>query len=225
MTIEELKEKYKEQDLRVSEVEIQEIVKIFTDHTRFTSDISLHEGQMRYCFNRTTFFTHSLKSLIKGTILKFQLEECGTTYYSFSELKKAIGVYPDLADVHKVEDYVMRDQQQRIRSAIKSSPWRFPPTNLETKRIIVAAACKYDDVIFVGCRHFSKDMDTQIRHFKEEDEAFMMDHGRVTQGFVDNLGNFHNREDAFYIALHAGQLNFRRPFTGKWGELFSENLY
>ena len=48
--------------------------------------------------------------------------------------------------------------------------------------------------------------------------------GRVRQGFVDQWGNFLNREVAWMIAEKQGQIRHTGPgFKGP--ELYSENLY
>lgn len=43
------------------------------------------------------------------------------------------------------------------------------------------------------------------------------------QGFIDNKGNWHSREQAYVIAKAAGQII--RRCGGDEGKLFSENLY
>lgn len=44
----------------------------------------------------------------------------------------------------------------------------------------------------------------------------------VHQGFVDQYGKFHTREEAWKIAEEQGQI---RQVSGRHGTLFSEDLY
>jgi len=90
---------------------------------------------------------------------------------------------------------------------------------------IVCAACACGDVVVIGPRHYDSTMREQIAllgdRWKEEKER-----QRVIQGFIDQFGDFHTREEAWVIAEKNGQI-FRRcgGDTLNGGNLFSENLY
>ena len=90
------------------------------------------------------------------------------------------------------------------------------------RHVIVAAACKYGDVIITGARHYDNVMRTQLNAFSEDSQVRMMNRGEVIQGFIDNRGDFHDREDALVIALAANQVRFKHEPEY---ELFSEDLY
>jgi 3'-phosphoadenosine 5'-phosphosulfate sulfotransferase (PAPS reductase)/FAD synthetase len=90
------------------------------------------------------------------------------------------------------------------------------------RHVIVAAACKCGDVIITGARHYDKVMRAQLNAFSEDSQVRMMNRGEVIQGFIDNRGDFHDREDALVIALAANQIRFKHQPEH---ELFSEDLY
>lgn len=96
---------------------------------------------------------------------------------------------------------------------------------LRYERIVVAAACKYGDVIFVGHRHFSPEMQTQIEAVGREQVDQWIIAGKEEQGFVDNQGIFMSREEALEVARAAGQLNWLTEKCPPSRELFSEDLY
>uniref|UniRef100_A0AAU8KXG1 Uncharacterized protein n=1 Tax=Serratia phage Kevin TaxID=3161161 RepID=A0AAU8KXG1_9CAUD len=97
-----------------------------------------------------------------------------------------------------------------------------PQTEYVFRRVIVAAACKYGDVIITGARHYDRVMHGQLKAFSEDSEVRMMKRGEVIQGFIDNQGNFLNREEALVVAREAGQIRYKH---GPEYELFSEDLY
>lgn len=76
------------------------------------------------------------------------------------------------------------------------------------RRIVCAAVKDSNGSIFLGVRHYDK----------------LMKAPKIgIQGFVDNRGEFHTREEAYVIAFDAGQII--RRCGGDDGRLFSENLY
>jgi hypothetical protein len=92
---------------------------------------------------------------------------------------------------------------------------------------IVCAACKYGDFIACGPRHFDDTMRPQVEAYIKanglEDSAETW--GAFDQGFVDQYGDYHSREDAIRIVIENGQ-PFDQERNGggrKW--LFSEGLY
>ena len=90
------------------------------------------------------------------------------------------------------------------------------------QHVIVAAACKYGDVIIVGARHYDLVMHSQLSAFSDDSEVKLLNRGEVVQGFIDNKGKFHDREQALVIAKAANQIKFK---TQPEDELFSEDLY
>ncbi|AYP28447.1 hypothetical protein HWB92_gp189 [Serratia phage vB_SmaA_3M] len=113
---------------------------------------------------------------------------------------------------------ILAAREQDIIDSLKPEP----QTGYVFRRVIVAAACKYGDVIITGARHYDRVMHGQLKAFSEDSELRMMSRGEVIQGFIDNQGNFHNREEALVIAREAGQIRFKHPPEH---ELFSEDLY
>lgn len=84
--------------------------------------------------------------------------------------------------------------------------------------VIVSAAMRTNDgVIIVSVRHWDLITHKQFRNLKPELQVQLWE-----QGFVDNRGNFHTREEALVIAEEAGQ---RFWDTVRHEQLFSENLY
>lgn len=99
-------------------------------------------------------------------------------------------------------------------------------------RIICAAnRCDVTKRIVIGIRHYDSVMQDQIANLQiamEETDSFTItpfEHN-VTQGFIDQFGNFYNRQEAWKIADQNGQI-LRRVGgdTANGGTLYSENLY
>ncbi|WPJ72113.1 hypothetical protein DEEACLCL_00096 [Salmonella phage CRW-SP2] len=89
---------------------------------------------------------------------------------------------------------------------------------------IVAAANRYpNDVIVVSARHHDKLMNQQLRALKAS--GIIESTHTQEQGFIDNQGMYHTREEALEIARRAGQLNVIREKTFPETMLFSEDLY
>ena len=96
----------------------------------------------------------------------------------------------------------------------------------EKRRVLCAANELPDGHLILGARHWDDLMHTNFNLYlkakgvKEEQVLG----GRVRQGFVDQWGNFLNREVAWMIAEKQGQIRHTGPgFKGP--ELYSENLY
>ena len=110
---------------------------------------------------------------------------------------------------------------------------------LEQANYIIAAAARlkigHDLYIIPSVRHFDELFHTNNELYelglKAKYPMFNMEEIRELsikseQGFIDRLGKFHNREEAWKIAEPAGQI--RRRVGGdtiNGGTLFSENLY
>jgi hypothetical protein len=95
---------------------------------------------------------------------------------------------------------------------------------VDTRRVI-AAACKYGDVIFVGVRHYDPIMVAQIRSLSEYDEVRMMNRGEVVQGFIDNHRNFLTRKEAMLLVIDSGQPFDKQRNGGNGDELYSEGVW
>jgi len=73
--------------------------------------------------------------------------------------------------------------------------------------------------IILGIRHWGPEM---AQYADDLEIKSRIDYESVDQGFIDNRGNFHSREDAWMIAFKEGQI---KRYVGCNGELYSENLY
>lgn len=87
------------------------------------------------------------------------------------------------------------------------------------KYIVCAAIQDSNGIIVCGARHFDHIMVNTIENLKKFDLT------RITQGFIDQFGNFLSREEALEIATKANQVNTRKPKTNPITQLFSEDLY
>jgi hypothetical protein len=88
------------------------------------------------------------------------------------------------------------------------------------RRIVCAALRAADGDVIVGVRHYSPDMHKQIEA-RVDGVKFHHLHGD-SQGFVDQFGEYLTRDEAFVVALAAGQITTDR---GVFGALYSEHLY
>ena len=98
-------------------------------------------------------------------------------------------------------------------------------TDLQELRIVCAAIRCPDGDLLLGIRHYSRDMAIQIeRRFDGRKFDNRLDE---CQGFVDQRGNWHSREDAYKIALVANQIiHPEKCGNGLNGpKLYSEGLY
>ena len=85
------------------------------------------------------------------------------------------------------------------------------------RRIVCAAIRNGRGEIICSPRHFDTIMHNQIAH------STGLNWKVAEQGFVDQKGLFHTRQQALYIAQQANQII--RRVGGDDTELFSENLY
>lgn len=101
-----------------------------------------------------------------------------------------------------------------------ASQEEWKPDYSVTPRWIVCAAIKHKETgrIITGARHF----DTIMRDQIDASEGIASWRGSP-QGFIDQLGNFLDREEAWIVAIEQDQI--RRCCGGDDGTLFSENLY
>lgn len=99
----------------------------------------------------------------------------------------------------------------------------------DDRRIVCAANIHPNGDIMLGIRHVDQFM---IKHSQELDDAYGSEfdvsvfHLPDNQGFVDQRGQWYNRQEAWKIAKRQGQI-IRRVGGDEYkgGTLFSENLY
>lgn len=94
----------------------------------------------------------------------------------------------------------------------------FVPDDLRGRIVCAANRRKSDGLIICGPRHCDATMRALMLLLGGR-EAWL----GADQGFVDQFGTFHTREEAHVIATRQGQI-FRRC-GGDESRLFSENLY
>ena len=89
--------------------------------------------------------------------------------------------------------------------------------------IVCAAIRNRRGEIICGVRHYDAIMRGQTKNLgKWNPHTPVGDPSRVEQGFVDRMGKFHSRLDAWAIAYEAGQIVKNTPNKGI---LYSEDLY
>lgn len=96
--------------------------------------------------------------------------------------------------------------------------------------IIVCAACKHGDLIIAGARHFDMVMHSQLTAIfnvsdPEYDAKYKGFARYAEQGFIDQFGEFHTREQAWDIAADNHQMIKGNVPLRRGGTLFSEDLY
>lgn len=91
---------------------------------------------------------------------------------------------------------------------------------------IVCAAIRHNCMVICGARHYDPIMRTVILNLIDgRNECPNPEWYAAEQGFIDNRGQFWNREEAWTIAEKAGQIRNRNVSGGKTGILHSEHLY
>lgn len=100
-------------------------------------------------------------------------------------------------------------------------PAPFEPIESSPPRRIVCAAIMHRGTgrVMVGVRHYCPQMRDQIQHSQQGITYWK----NVYQGFVDQYGKFHTREEAWTIAKEQGQII--REVDTPPGTLYSEHLY
>jgi hypothetical protein len=93
------------------------------------------------------------------------------------------------------------------------------------RRVVCAAIRAADGELLLGIRHYSRDMYHQLEH-RIGARTFYNRHD-PDQGFVDQYGQYMTREEAYAVALAAGQLRYPEACgQGLDGpKLYSEGLY
>lgn len=88
--------------------------------------------------------------------------------------------------------------------------------NTQTQHVVCAAVRLRQGVVVCGPRHFDATMRKMI-------EQLRLTVTGAEQGFVDQLGNFLTREEAWDIAKARGQVRTENGIC--CGTLYSEDLY
>lgn len=88
------------------------------------------------------------------------------------------------------------------------------------RRIVCAANLYPDGIIVCSARHYDMIMHTVLCSIYDDRPSF----SEVKQGFIDNIGVWHDRKAAYKIALAADQIRHK---TGNLHDetLYSEDLY
>lgn len=88
------------------------------------------------------------------------------------------------------------------------------------KRYVVCAAMMNSKgEVLLGVRHW----DMFMRMHAIKDKKRLPEWAEEEQGFVDNFNNFMRREEAWNVAVEAGQIRYK--LDGLEGVLYSEHLY
>jgi hypothetical protein len=110
---------------------------------------------------------------------------------------------------------------------------------MSDRRIICAAVRRADGCIVAGPRHFDMTMWCQILDITPDAFRLIQANGGedalppavvkwqgAKEGFIDQMGKFYTREEAWPIALGNGQI-LQYELDSKWstGRLHSEHLY
>ncbi len=93
-------------------------------------------------------------------------------------------------------------------------------------RMVVCAANRYGPMMVLGPRHFDPTMHAHIALHKALMKHPEMSRNRWSiseQGFIDQWGIFMTREEAWVVALAAGQVRYGPHLSG--GRLDSSDLY
>lgn len=103
---------------------------------------------------------------------------------------------------------------------------------MSLNRIVCAANSAVGSPLILGPRHWDETMHRTYQSlkashdFEKEQLGLTMEFPEThvfTQGFIDKHGDFKTRQQAWHIALAAGQII--RKVGGPEGTLFSEHLY
>ena len=91
----------------------------------------------------------------------------------------------------------------------------------KSNQVIVCAACRHEDVIFAGPRHYDAVMHSQIK----KAGLTCIQSCLVEQGFINQFGEFLTRVEAMEVVKKSGQPFDIKRNGGYNDRLFSEGLY
>ena len=94
---------------------------------------------------------------------------------------------------------------------------------VKPQKHIVCAANRFGETIIVGARHWDHRMRQQAEMMGGI--KFLRSIGQEEQGFIDQFGDWHTREDAMRIVHRNGQRFDEERNGGSCSALFSEGLY
>ncbi len=108
-----------------------------------------------------------------------------------------------------------------LMSDTEKQEWRWERFNVQLR--VVAAANRYGDFVIAGSRHFCVTMHSIIDVFGLDAlHAYAGGADNEEQGFIDQYGTFHSREEAAKIAVAAGQV---KAEDLRGSQLFSEDVW
>ena len=91
------------------------------------------------------------------------------------------------------------------------------------QQVVVCAAYRHKDLIITGARHSDKIMNSVLRLLPKEVKP--QNGSGWEQGFINQFGEFLNRQEALIVAKASGQpLNMERN-GGNGKDLYSEGVY
>lgn len=121
-------------------------------------------------------------------------------------------------NVDKSADTNHLPQQGSLPDAVTAEDYFHPRMGL---RIVAAAVKLQDGRVICGVRHLDKLMRAVLPSSLEEAQACL---AKREEGFVTNGYEFVDRNQAWRVAVMAGQIDFK-VWSGIWGCLFSEDLW
>lgn len=155
-----------------------------------------------------------------------------------ADLRRNIyGEYDDPAVITLQAEFVRKVKAQVFRAFDEKVPEGLPEVCYQKahwwdgrnlQRRIVCAANRFEmkdggTLVIPGSRHYSKDMSAVLDELRDD---VVNDHVHgENQGFIDQWGNYFNREDAYVIAYHSGQIDTVRKKGETSKDLYSEDLY
>ena len=111
---------------------------------------------------------------------------------------------------------------------INQLPKRDPDAPV-VRRVVCAANKMNDGTLLVGARHWDSVMHATAKAISAPAFEYKWDMDKEVQGFIDQFGVFMDREEAWVVALAAGQIRYVEGWNYKPGKqvyhLYSENLY
>ena len=106
------------------------------------------------------------------------------------------------------------------RSSARSAYTRTEGDDVKQRRVVCAALRAADGRVLLGIRHYSHDMHEQLA--RRDDRLRFQHLHDPNQGFVDQFGVYMTREEAYAVALAAGQIIYPEALRRGFG--WSETL-